>query len=376
MKHTPHGDPVRSENATPDAVAVSIIIPACNAADSIDRCIDSVQRQNLAAIEIIVVDDGSQDETPRIVEDRLRAQPEANIRVQRQTNQGVSVARNVGLAMARGRYVMFIDADDRLADGMLGALQAQADRDALQVLLCNAWWHDLAGHPPRLMLPDGAHWLAWSAGCAGRGRDWIVQRVAERRMKHYVWCQFIRRDWLMATGIRFVPGITHQDIVWTNRVLGAATRVGFTAQPAYHYHQRAGSLSQPRDSAARLRTARHYLRVARELDALAWSTRHEPLRAAYAWQSVEEGIAVLHAVRHLEPTDRERLFRSIQSSGHAALLLRNALGARHKLRVMKRCMRYLAWRAGEAAILWLRRGATAPGKRGTVAAINTQFGSD
>lgn len=376
MKHTPHDAPERSENATPDAVAVSIIIPACNAADSIGRCIDSVLRQDLAAVEIIVVDDGSQDETSRIVEDRMSARPTANIRLQRQTNQGVSVARNVGLAMARGRYVMFIDADDRLADGSLCELLTRADRDALEVLLCNAWWHDLAGHPPRLMLPDGASWLAWSEGCVGRGRDWIVQRVAERRFKHYVWCQFIRRDWLMTTGIRFVPGITHQDIVWTNRLLGAATRVGFSALPAYHYHQRAGSLSQPRDSAARLRTARHYLRVARELDALAWGTRHEPLRAAYAWQAVEEGIAVLHAARHLVPADRERLFRSVQSSGHAALLLRNALDARHKLRVLKRCARYLSWRAGEVTMQWLRRGTATSGKRGTVAAINTQFGSD
>lgn len=382
MTHTQYGAPDRSEITTPDAAAVSIIIPAYNAAASIGRCLDSVLRQYLKAIEIIVVDDGSQDGTAQIVEDFAQAHPFANIRIRRQANQGVSVARNHGLALACGRYVMFIDADDRLAEGALAGLLARAEQDALDVLLCNAWWHDLAGSPSRLMLDDrraGSEWSSWLAGRAGAGRDWILQRVAERRMKHYVWCQFIRRDWLVATGIRFVPGITHQDIVWTNQVLGVARRVGYSAQPAYHYHQRPGSLSQPRDSAARLRTARHYLRVAHELDHLARATRHAPLRAAYAWQAAEEGIAVLHAARHLTQGDRERLFRSVQSSGHVALLLRNALDAAHRIRVLKRCARYLAWRAADACVQRLRPGSVAPGQRGRlepIRMVDTQMGAD
>lgn len=226
------------------------------------------------------------------------------------------------------------------------------------------------------MLDGRSDWSTWSTGPARRGRDWIVQRVAERRLKHYVWCQFIRRDWLIGTGIRFVPGITHQDIVWTNQLLGVARRVGFTAQPGYHYYQRPGSLSQPRDSASRLRAARHYLRVARELDALVRSTRHAPLRAAYAWQAVEEGIAALHAARHLAPADRERLFRSIQSTAHVQLLMRNAIDAGHKLRVFKRCARYFAWRAGEAIAQLLRPSTGTAGNRAAIGSVNTQFGAD
>lgn len=376
MNNTNNAAAKSSEITTQDAVTVSIIIPAFNAADSIGRCVSSVIRQRLPGSEIIIIDDGSRDGTSDLVGELMRAYPTANIRSARQANQGVSVARNHGLALARGRYVMFIDADDRLADEALEAMWVRAEIDRLDVLLCNAWWHDLAGRPPRPMLGDSADWVDWSRGRVGTGRDWITQRVAERRLKHYVWCQFIRRDWLVRLGLHFVPGITHQDIVWTNQLLGRARRVGFTPQPVYHYHQRAGSLSQPRDSAARLRTARHYMRVASELDGLVRATSNAPLRAAYAWQAVEEGIAVLHAARHLTSPDRERLYRLVQSSAHTSLLLRNALGPGHKLRVLKRCLRYFAWRAGEA-LLQLARSGPAPSRQIDAGGhINTQFGAD
>ncbi|MDX2217481.1 MAG: glycosyltransferase [Burkholderiales bacterium] len=376
MTYPAHGTLARSEIATQDAVAVSIIIPAFNAADSIGRCIDSVLRQSFGDVEIVVIDDGSMDDTARRVVDLIQANPSANIRVARQSNLGVSVARNHGLRLARGRYIMFIDADDVLADGAIGALWQRAEADQLEVLLANAWWHDLAGNLPRLMLPDAGDWTAWSAGRIGTGPDWIVQQVAARRMKHYVWCQFVRRDWLLATGERFVPGITHQDIVWTHAVLGRARRVGYMVQPVYHYHQRPGSLSQPSDSGARLRTARHYMRVTQALDALARTTRHGPLAAAHAWQAVEEGIAVLHAARRLAPADREALFRLVQSGGHIPLLLRNALTPGHRIRVLKRAARYFAWRAGEALRQWLRPTPVVAAHRNAAQVINSQFGAD
>lgn len=96
----------------------SIIIPVYNLAACIGGAIDSCLNQGLAGgeLEVIVVDDGSQDDTPRVLEG-YNSQPQ--VRVLTQPNKGVSAARNNGTQAARGKYVLFLDADDRLAPGTL-----------------------------------------------------------------------------------------------------------------------------------------------------------------------------------------------------------------------------------------------------------------
>lgn len=89
---------------------VSVIIPAYNAAKFIRRTIASVLAQTHANLEVIVVDDGSADATASIVE--AIAQDDARVRLHRQINSGVSAARNVALALARGAYIAPVDADD------------------------------------------------------------------------------------------------------------------------------------------------------------------------------------------------------------------------------------------------------------------------
>jgi glycosyltransferase involved in cell wall biosynthesis len=86
---------------------VSVVIPAYNYAKYLAKTLDSVFAQTYRPIEVIVVDDGSTDNTAEIV----RAYPE--VRYFYQSNQGVSVARNVGITAAQGEYIAFLDADDR-----------------------------------------------------------------------------------------------------------------------------------------------------------------------------------------------------------------------------------------------------------------------
>ena len=105
--------------------AVSIIIPVFNGADHVRDAIASALAQQPAPLEVIVVDDGSTDETPAA----LAAQGD-RIRVVRQANAGVSAARNKGAAQARGEWLLFLDADDRLQPGALAALLKAAAPDA------------------------------------------------------------------------------------------------------------------------------------------------------------------------------------------------------------------------------------------------------
>ena len=91
---------------------VSVIIPAYNAADVLERCVRSVLAQTYARFEVLLVDDGSRDGTPELAD--ALAREDGRVRVVHKENGGVSSARNAGLDEARGEWLTFVDADDYL----------------------------------------------------------------------------------------------------------------------------------------------------------------------------------------------------------------------------------------------------------------------
>ncbi len=113
---------------------LSIIIPAYKVEDHIEKCIRSLETQNLphSDYEIIVTNDGSPDKSREIVE-KLQ-QEFSNILLVNQENQGVSMARNAALAIAKGNYIMPIDPDDYVLPNTLSASLEKAERQDLDVL--------------------------------------------------------------------------------------------------------------------------------------------------------------------------------------------------------------------------------------------------
>ena len=99
--------------------AVSIIVPAYNAQKTIGRCIESILNQTYTDFELLVMDDGSKDETPEII-DRYAAK-DARVIAVHKPNSGVSDTRNQALDRASGRYIQFLDADDWWEEGKLAA---------------------------------------------------------------------------------------------------------------------------------------------------------------------------------------------------------------------------------------------------------------
>ncbi|MCD7783929.1 MAG: glycosyltransferase, partial [Firmicutes bacterium] len=91
---------------------VSILVPAYNSEKYIGRCIDSILGQEYKNIELIAIDDGSDDKTGQILDEY--AASDGRVRVFHRENAGVSASRNLGLDMARGKYIEFSDSDDWL----------------------------------------------------------------------------------------------------------------------------------------------------------------------------------------------------------------------------------------------------------------------
>src|SRR5438132_350110 len=115
----------------------SVVIPALNAAATLPATLAALQEQTCSDWEAIVVDDGSTDDTPRVVEQH--AVRDSRIRLVRASSHGVSAARNAGIAAATGAWLLFLDADDSLFPGALNAWHAGVEADPAVDALCGGW---------------------------------------------------------------------------------------------------------------------------------------------------------------------------------------------------------------------------------------------
>ena len=114
---------------------VSVIIPVYNDEKYLANCIESVQKQTYSNLEIIIVDDGSTDTTPKICE-KYR-EDYANIRVLHKENGGIGSSRNAGLAMATGDYILFVDSDDWLEDNHIEELYNLLKKNDADIAVSN-----------------------------------------------------------------------------------------------------------------------------------------------------------------------------------------------------------------------------------------------
>jgi glycosyltransferase involved in cell wall biosynthesis len=145
--------PVEKASGMPAHPSVSVIIPAYDVAVSLGRCLDSVFQQDLHTLQVIVINDGSTDNTPEVAKsygDRI-------IYIE-QENQGQGAARNTGLRAARGDYVVFLDADDYWLTGFLSTcidfLQQQPEAIAVSTgQIIKLWGHADRINPPILADP-------------------------------------------------------------------------------------------------------------------------------------------------------------------------------------------------------------------------------
>jgi glycosyltransferase involved in cell wall biosynthesis len=120
---------------------ISIIIPAYNAEQWIADALASCFQQQYDSFEVIVVDDGSTDNTYAVISRYLETS-EKFLQVIRTTNKGASAARNIGLAAARGEYILFLDADDMLTEGALEVLGLIASDTGAEAVFAAHWFLD------------------------------------------------------------------------------------------------------------------------------------------------------------------------------------------------------------------------------------------
>lgn len=117
---------------------VSIVIPAYNCEDTIEQCLESVLNQTYEDIEVIVIDDGSKDNTYSLIEKIARK--DNRVKYKKIPNSGPGGARNTGIDMATGQYLAFVDADDTVYPNYIEAMMVYMDKHDADMVLCNMEW--------------------------------------------------------------------------------------------------------------------------------------------------------------------------------------------------------------------------------------------
>ena len=135
-----------------NSVAISLVVPVYNTEKYIAQCLDSILHQTLQRIEIIVVNDGSTDDSKNIIENFR--QKDDRLKVFHIANGGVSAARNYGVEQACGKYVMFVDSDDWIAPDMCAILYDKAEKFNVDFVICGNYNVSTVAVIPRKIFPD------------------------------------------------------------------------------------------------------------------------------------------------------------------------------------------------------------------------------
>lgn len=224
-----------------DRVRISVIIPFFKSEQYLRDAISSILTQDLAEIEVLCVDDGSPDNSVRVVEDLQRSDP--RVRLLRQPNQGAGAARNHALREAVGEYILFVDSDDWLRPRSLLKLYTRAAEQDLDVLLFEGSSH--YEHPDlEITHPTYRTYYSYKnsyndvySGPAlfeVMARNWDLKDSAALRL--------VRRAMLLEHDISFPEGIVREDCYFAFATLTSAKRAAVSDQQAYVRRVRDGSV--------------------------------------------------------------------------------------------------------------------------------------
>lgn len=214
---------------------ISIIIPNYNTEKYLPRCLDSLVAQTLQDIEIIIIDDGSTDDSVKIM--NQYAQKDKRIKIITQKNSGPATARNKGLDVATGKYLMFCDSDDWYEKNMCQIMFNTIEKKHVDIVCCHNTWefeNELDDIENERMVE---HW--YNPNVYGKykltPKNILIINVL-------LWNKIWRRDLVQKYNIRFPDGHEFDDDAFVRMYACVATDIFFIKKPLYHYFLRKGSI--------------------------------------------------------------------------------------------------------------------------------------
>ena len=319
-------------------IKLSIIVPIYGVEQYLRKCVDSLLAQDLPSseYEIILVDDESPDACPKICNEYAIAHE--NIRVIHQENGGLSAARNSGIEIAQGDYLMFVDSDDYVEPNVLGKLMAQVERDNLDVLRydfrnVNEKYEEF--HPNRdpkrdvdfsEEVVDGETFLNERLGPGCYACQFILRRVLI--INNYT--SNIKHNTSEKSCCLFTEGIYFEDTDWTPRMLLRANRVASTPMVVYNYLWRTGSITLPTDPIKRKKVLEDKIRLIRGFQEQQKLTQN-PIW--YKWMTSSTAVSVLLMIASLPIAERQSYIAVLKALNIFPLYTKKEKMLTHRLKI-------------------------------------------
>lgn len=218
-----------------DEVKVSIVIPVYNVESYIECCLESVFMQAYRNVEVLLVDDCGTDDSMKLVEAFLNTHDTLDARiVKHEQNRGLSAARNTGLDVATGDYVLFLDSDDALMENALEALIRPLKEFPYEMVIGNyvTKRNEIHTEVNDCKLSQGAL----------MGNSDILAAYAQGLWYVMAWNKLCNRCFLLKEKLYFAEGFVHEDVIWTFKLACKLQSMYVVKQSTYCYTVRNASI--------------------------------------------------------------------------------------------------------------------------------------
>lgn len=202
---------------------VSIIIPVYNASDSIRKMLDSILAQTLNEFEVLMINDGSTDESGRILEEY--SAKDKRFKVFHKLNEGVAMARQMGVDNAKGEFCIHADADDWMDPTMLEELYAKAKAEDADVVIADYFISSKHGETVCKQQPSDL------------SPEHVLQDMFDNKLFGALWHKLVRTDLYRKYNAKFFKGINHCEdlLIWVQLLQHLEVKVSYLPKAYYHY---------------------------------------------------------------------------------------------------------------------------------------------
>jgi glycosyltransferase involved in cell wall biosynthesis len=241
-------------------IALSIIVPIYNVEDYLDDCLSSIYDLSGLNYEVILVNDGSPDNSVAII-DRFQQQYPNNTVVINRENGGLSAARNSGLEVAKGDYIALIDSDDYISSQALLELFQNAIKDNLDIAIAQSltFWGARNSPTQQLTIPERVLQLPPTSGL-----NFLETSFNAKYKRVNCWNKLYKRSFIEQHQLTFIEKLLFEDVPFTFEAFFAAAKVRAFPLDYYYYRQRPGSImtsSNQKADPSRITIVNHVLKL-------------------------------------------------------------------------------------------------------------------
>lgn len=205
-------------------IKVSVIVPVYNVEKYILKCINSIVNQTLEDIEIIVVNDGTKDNSIKLIEDNFN---DKRIKIFSKKNGGLASARNFGIKQARGKYLFFVDSDDFIEENCLLDMYSKAIKNKVDLVICDYYKYFENGDKEHI--PTIPFYEENNRKCSITSMPGAV-------------CKLIKREIILNNNIEFLENHFFEDNAIMPYLCAICNNFSYIPKPYYYYLHREGSI--------------------------------------------------------------------------------------------------------------------------------------